>query len=156
MKTVVERRTETKVLENCAKTLIVLCSEDHAIYSRCDVIRSTLFDYLDRRLRDVLKEPVTAGVSLRTYYFFLVYRNKLKHIYIFFLQDEDQVFALVSSLEKVAIFSSCHNLGPWKLWDPLFNAVREANDPSRSLPPEVTYYSPVYFHAIIHAQCFRP
>jgi hypothetical protein len=84
MKTVVERRTETKVLENCAKTLIVLCSEDHAIYSRCDVIRSTLFDYLDRRLRDVLKEPVTAGVSLRTYYFFLVYRNKLKHIYIFF------------------------------------------------------------------------
>ena len=63
MKTVVERRTETKVLENCAKSLEVLCTEDHAIYSRCHVIRSTLFDYLDRRLRDVLKEPVTAGVS---------------------------------------------------------------------------------------------
>ncbi|EFX88480.1 putative stromalin antigen protein, SA-D [Daphnia pulex] len=73
--------------------------------------KNTLFDYLDKRLRDVLKEPVTAG-------------------------DEDQVFALVSSLEKVAIFSSSHNLGPWNLWDPLFNAVREANDPSHSMPPE--------------------
>lgn len=47
------------------------------------------------------------------------------------------MFALVSSLKKVAIFWSCHNLGPWNLWEPLFNAVREAKDGSRTMPPEV-------------------
>jgi cohesin complex subunit SA-1/2 len=77
MQNVVERHTETKVLENCAKTLEVLCTEDHDIYSRCDITRSTLIDRLVKRLRDVHDKPVTAGVSLRTYYFFLVYKNKL-------------------------------------------------------------------------------
>ena len=65
MQNVVERHTETEVLENCAKTLEVLCTEDHAIYSRCDVIRSTLIDRLVNKLREVLDDYSTliAGVS---------------------------------------------------------------------------------------------
>lgn len=64
MQNVVERHTETEVLENCAKTLEVLCTEDHAIYSRCDVIRSTLIDRLVNKLREVLDDYSTliAGV----------------------------------------------------------------------------------------------
>lgn len=65
MQNVVERHTETEVLENCAKTLEILCTEDHAIYSRCDVIRSTLVDRLVNKLREVFDEHETliAGVS---------------------------------------------------------------------------------------------
>lgn len=52
--------------------------------------------------------------------------------------DEDEIFALVSSLKKVAIFFSCHNLGPWNLWDPLFNAIRDARDENQTMPIEVS------------------
>nr|CAH0108959.1 unnamed protein product [Daphnia galeata] len=121
MQNVVERHTDTEVLENCAKTLEVLCTEDHAIYSRCDVIRSTLIDGLVNKLREVLDDHATLIAGDEE-------------------PNEDEVFALVSSLKKVAIFWSCHNLGPWNLWDPLFNAVREAKDLIRSMPPEAIKY----------------
>lgn len=60
-----ERHSETEVLENSAKTLEILCTEDHAIYSKCDVVRSTLIDRLVNKLREVLDEHATliAGVG---------------------------------------------------------------------------------------------
>lgn len=65
MQSVVERHSEMEVLENCAKTLEILCTEEHAIYSRCDVIRSTIIDLLVNKLREVLDEHATliAGVT---------------------------------------------------------------------------------------------
>jgi len=62
---VVERHSETEVLENCAKTLEILCTEDHAIYSRCDVVRSTIIDLLVSKLREALDDyaSLIAGVS---------------------------------------------------------------------------------------------
>ena len=65
MQNVVERHTDTEVLENCAKTLEVLCTEDHAIYSRCDVIRSTLIDGLVNKLREVLDDHATLIAGVR-------------------------------------------------------------------------------------------
>lgn len=65
MQSVVERHTETEVLENCGKTLEVLCTEDHAIYSRCDVIRSTLIDRLVNKLREVLDDYSTLIAGVR-------------------------------------------------------------------------------------------
>lgn len=62
---VVERHSETEVLENCAKTLEILCTEDSAIYSKCDVVRSTIIDRLVNKLREVLDDHATlvAGVG---------------------------------------------------------------------------------------------
>jgi len=122
MQNVVERHAETEVLENNAKTLEILCTEDHAIYSRCDVIRSTLIDKLVNKLKEVLDDHTS-----------LIQGNEEP--------DEDEIFALVSSLKKVAIFWSCHNLGPWNLWDPLFNAIREARqDEIQTMPTEAIKY----------------
>ena len=71
MQNVVERHTETEVLENCAKTLEILCTEETAIYSRCDVIRSTLIDRLVNKLREILDDYTTliAGVRISLIYF---------------------------------------------------------------------------------------
>lgn len=117
MQNVVERHSETEVLENCAKTLEVLCTEEHAIYSRCDVIRSTMIDRLVNKLREVLDEHsnLLAGDEDPT---------------------KDEIFDLLSNLKKVAIFWSCHNLGPWNLWDQLFSIIRDAKEGSRSMPTE--------------------
>jgi cohesin complex subunit SA-1/2 len=54
--------------------------------------------------------------------------------------NEDEIFALLSSLKKVAIFWSSHNLGPWNLWDQLFIAIRDAKDGSRAMPTEAIKY----------------
>ena len=65
MQNVVERHTETEVLENCAKTLELLCTEDHVNYYRCDVSRRNLIDRLVNKLREVLDDyaSLIAGVS---------------------------------------------------------------------------------------------
>jgi cohesin complex subunit SA-1/2 len=72
MHNVVDRQTETDVLENCAKTLIFLCNEDQAIYSLCDVSRTNLINGLVNKSRVVLANHQTliADVSLVTLSFF--------------------------------------------------------------------------------------
>ena len=65
MQNVVERHADTEVLENNAKTLEVLCTEDHAIYSRCDVIRSTLIDKLVNKLKEVLDDHASLIQGVR-------------------------------------------------------------------------------------------
>jgi hypothetical protein len=52
----VERHTDTEVLEACAKTLETLCADNLAIYTRCDVARSTLIDMLVNKFKEALDE----------------------------------------------------------------------------------------------------
>jgi cohesin complex subunit SA-1/2 len=52
----VERHTGTEVLEACAKTLETLCADNLAIYTRCDVARSTLINMLVNMLNEALDE----------------------------------------------------------------------------------------------------
>jgi cohesin complex subunit SA-1/2 len=33
--------------------------------------------------------------------------------------DDDERFALTSSLKKVSIFYNCHDMGKWNIWDGL-------------------------------------
>ena len=65
IKNAVERHSDTKVLENSASTLEILCTEDHAIFSRCAVVRSTIIDLLVSNLLTSLDdlEALIAGVS---------------------------------------------------------------------------------------------
>ena len=54
LRDIVEKHSDTEVLETAAKTLEVLCNEDFAIYSRCDIARcfSCLFFFLHVSERD--------------------------------------------------------------------------------------------------------
>ena len=65
IKNAVERHSDTKLLENSASTLEILCTEDHAIFSRCAVVRSTIIDLLVSNLLTSLDdlEALIAGVS---------------------------------------------------------------------------------------------
>ena len=65
IKNAVERHSDTKLLENSASTLEILCTEDHAIFSRCAVVRSTIIDLLVNKLREALDDyaSLIAGVS---------------------------------------------------------------------------------------------
>lgn len=60
IKLVVEKHTETEVLEACSKTYSILCSEEYTIMNRVDIARSQLIDELSDRfshsVEDLLQE----------------------------------------------------------------------------------------------------
>lgn len=53
---IVDRSTDNDVLDACAKTLEILCTEGTAIYTRCDVARSTLIDLLVNKYKEAMDE----------------------------------------------------------------------------------------------------
>lgn len=64
---IVEKHTDTEVLEACSKTYHALCNEEFTIFNRVDIARSQLLDELvdkfNRLLEDFLQE---VGVTRRT------------------------------------------------------------------------------------------
>ncbi|GAB0097039.1 SA [Sergentomyia squamirostris] len=98
--------TDRNVLETCAKTLEFLCTEGSAIYTKCDVARSTIIDQCVNRYKEAIDDwrTLIAGEEV---------------------PDEDEIFNVVSSLKKVSILFSCHNLNQWNLFDSLFRDIDE-------------------------------
>ncbi|XP_076331165.1 cohesin subunit SA-1-like isoform X2 [Tachypleus tridentatus] len=117
---VVERHNDTEVLKSCAKTYEALCNEDLAIHSRCAVSRGTLIDSLIHRYRQALNEYVEAGEEV----------------------DEDEIFTITSALKKVSTFYSCHNLGPWGIWEGVYDFwVKGALQEDKDLPEQGVRYA---------------
>ena len=38
--------------------------------------------------------------------------------------NDDERFALISSLKKVSIFYNCHDMGKWNIWDGLLEVSK--------------------------------
>lgn len=121
VKTIVEKHHDQDVLETCTKTLEVLCTEGNAIFTRCDVARSTLIDMIVNKYKEAMDDWRTLIEGEET-------------------PDEDETFNVVYSLKKVSIFYNCHNLGHWNIWDSIFRDIVEAKDGSKSLPEEAIKY----------------
>ncbi|KAG8222244.1 hypothetical protein J437_LFUL001442 [Ladona fulva] len=131
---IVEKHTDSEVLETCAKTLEILCTEDTAIYTRCDVARSTLIDGVVNHFREAMDDYITLIAGEEE-------------------PDEDETFSVVHGLKKVSIVYSCHNMGPWHLWDHLIRCIVEAKDGGRTLPDEaVKHCMSAAFYAILWEQ----
>ncbi|XP_059620439.1 cohesin subunit SA-1 [Phlebotomus argentipes] len=98
--------TDRDVLETCSKTLEFLCMEGSAIYTKCDVARSTIIDQCVNRYKEAIDDwrTLIAGEEV---------------------PDEDEIYNVVSSLKKVSILFSCHNLNQWNLFDSLFRDIDE-------------------------------
>lgn len=62
---IVEKHTDTEVLEACSKTYHALCNEEFTIFNRVDIARSQLLDELvdkfNRLLEDFLQEVGVTG-----------------------------------------------------------------------------------------------
>ncbi|KAF6204642.1 hypothetical protein GE061_018802 [Apolygus lucorum] len=119
---ITEKQHDTEVLETAAKTLEYLCTEGFAIYTRCDVQRSTLIDTIVNKYKEAMDEWNSLIEGEET-------------------PDDDETYSVVNSLKKVSIFYSCHNLGNWNIWASLFKDVEEAKDGVTSLPEEAVKFS---------------
>ncbi|XP_063242671.1 cohesin subunit SA-1 isoform X2 [Bacillus rossius redtenbacheri] len=118
---IVENLHDSDVLETCSKTLELLCTQGNAIFTRCDVARSTLLDMVVNKYKEAVDEWRSLIEGEET-------------------PDEDETFNVVTSLKKVSIFSQCHNLGQWNIWESLYRDIVEAKDGSKVLPEEAVKY----------------
>ena len=105
----VDKHTDTDVLETAAKTLEKLCDDHFPIYSRCDTNRSRLLDQVCNKYKESLDEYTTLLSGDEE-------------------PDQDETFALISSLKKVSIFYNCHDMGAMRIWSGLLDIVSKARD----------------------------
>jgi cohesin complex subunit SA-1/2 len=106
---VVDKHSDKDVLETTAVTLEKLCDDQQHIYNRCDIGRSKLLDMVTNRYKEALDEYTNLLTGNET-------------------PDEDETFALVSSLKKVSTFYNCHDMSQLDIWDGLFKSLVEARD----------------------------
>lgn len=113
--------TDRDVLETCSKTVEFFCSEGSAIYTRCDIARSNIIDHCVNRYREAIDDWRNLIAGEET-------------------PNEDEIYNIVSSLKKVAILYSCHNLNGCKLFDSLYQDIEEGRSGTlgdKGLPSEV-------------------
>lgn len=117
--------TDREVLETCSKTLEFLCTENSAIFTRCDVARSNIIDQCVNKYKEAIDD----------------YRNLIDGEET---PDEDEIYNVVISLKKVSILYSCHNLNQWNLFDSLFKDIEDlqsgALTPDKTLSDEALVY----------------
>lgn len=106
---VVDKHSDTDVLETTAITLEKLCDDQFHIYNRCHIARSKLLDLITDRYKEALDE----------------YQNLVSGEEI---PDQDETFALVSSLKKVSTFYNCHDMGQLDIWEGLFDCMSKTRD----------------------------
>lgn len=114
------RHHNTEVLETCAKTLGMLCTEETAIYTICDIARSSLIDVCVNKYREAIDD----------------WRNLIEGEEI---PDDEEKYNVVISLKRVSILFSCHDLNAWNLFSSLFQDIDDSNGnytPDRQFPEE--------------------
>ncbi|CAK9291266.1 unnamed protein product [Gordionus sp. m RMFG-2023] len=100
------------VLSTCAKTYELLCLEENSINGRCRISKSTLIDNLVERFKITYEE-------------FMQEKEE---------PDEDQIFALLSSLKRLSSFNEFHDITNWDLWDYLITILKYGCDVNRKFP----------------------
>ena len=56
---IVDKHTDSEVLENCAKVMENFCSEDYMISGKCNVAKSTLIDRLAEKYKEAFQDFFT-------------------------------------------------------------------------------------------------
>ncbi|XP_026325154.1 cohesin subunit SA-1 isoform X2 [Hyposmocoma kahamanoa] len=122
LRDIVSSQTEAEVVEACGRTLEVLCSAQHAVYTRCNVARATITDMCVNRYKEAIDEFRSLIEGGET-------------------PDADEVFNVVNSLRKVSIMYMCHNLNDTNIWDSLFEDLPKCVKGSESrMPPQALVF----------------
>ncbi|XP_058482762.1 cohesin subunit SA-2a isoform X1 [Solea solea] len=91
---VVDKHTDSEVLEACSTTCHYLCNEEFTIYNRVDIARSQLLDELVDKFNRLLEDFLQEGEE----------------------PDDDDVYQVLSTLKKISAFHNAHDLSKWDLF----------------------------------------
>ncbi|XP_042629478.1 cohesin subunit SA-1 [Cyprinus carpio] len=114
IKFVVEKHTDTEVLEACSKTYCILCSEEYTIMNRVDIAHSQLIDELADRFSHSVEELLQAGEEA----------------------DDDDIYNVLSTLKKLTAFHNAHDLTRWDLFGNCYRLLRTGIEQG-SMPEQI-------------------
>lgn len=114
IKFVVEKHTDTEVLEACSKTYSILCSEEYTIMNRVDIARSQLIDELVDRFNHSVEELLQAGEEA----------------------DDDDIYNVLSTLKRLTAFHNAHDLTRWDLFGNCYRLLRTGIEQG-SMPEQI-------------------
>ncbi|XP_039198385.1 cohesin subunit SA-3 isoform X4 [Crotalus tigris] len=101
LKEVVEKHTGREVLELASQTLQLLCRTEFAFYSRVDLARSCIMDYLADKFQHDATELLQSSFS-----------------------EQEEVYSMATTLRRIAFFHSAHDLTPWGFFQPCVHLLR--------------------------------
>ncbi|KAK9405105.1 cohesin subunit SA-3 [Crotalus adamanteus] len=101
LKEVVEKHTGREVLELASQTLQLLCCTEFAFYSRVDLARSCIMDYLADKFQHDVTELLQSSFS-----------------------EQEEVYSMATTLRRIAFFHSAHDLTPWGFFQPCVHLLR--------------------------------
>uniref|UniRef100_A0A673N0R5 Cohesin subunit SA n=1 Tax=Sinocyclocheilus rhinocerous TaxID=307959 RepID=A0A673N0R5_9TELE len=114
IKFVVEKHTDTEVLEACSKTYSILCSEKYTIMNRVDIAHSQLIDELADRFNHSVEELLQAGEEA----------------------DDDDIYNVLSTLRRLTAFHNAHDLTRWDLFGNCYRLLRTGIEQG-SMPEQI-------------------
>ncbi|XP_028650535.1 cohesin subunit SA-1a [Erpetoichthys calabaricus] len=114
IKFVVEKHTETEVLEACSKTYSILCSEEYTIMNRVDVARSQLIDEMVDRFNHSVEDLLQEGEEA----------------------DDDDIYNVLSTLKRLTAFHNAHDLTRWDLFGNCYRLLKSGIEQG-SMPEQI-------------------
>uniref|UniRef100_A0A9J7ZWM3 Cohesin subunit SA n=1 Tax=Cyprinus carpio carpio TaxID=630221 RepID=A0A9J7ZWM3_CYPCA len=123
---IVEKHTDTDVLEACSKTYHALCNEEFTIFNRVDIARSQLLDEqvdkFNRLLEDFLQEVRTV--------------------------DEDDAYQVLSTLKRITAFHNAHDLSKWDLFTSNYKLLNTGIE-NGDMPEQIVIHALQCTHYVI-------
>ncbi|XP_028831333.1 cohesin subunit SA-1a isoform X1 [Denticeps clupeoides] len=114
IKFVVEKHTETDVLEACSKTYSILCSEEYTIMNRVDIARSQLIDEMADRFGHSVEDLLQEGEEA----------------------DDDDIYNVLATLKRLTAFHNAHDLTRWDLFGNCYRLLKTGIEQG-SMPEQI-------------------
>uniref|UniRef100_A0A8C7Y749 Cohesin subunit SA n=1 Tax=Oryzias sinensis TaxID=183150 RepID=A0A8C7Y749_9TELE len=126
IKEIVEKHTDTEVLEACSKTYHSLCNEEFTIFNRVDIARSQLLDELVDKFTRLLEDFLREGEDA----------------------DEDDAYQVLSTLKRITAFHNAHDLSGWDLFTSNFKLLNTGIE-NGDMPEQIVIHSLQCTHYVI-------
>ncbi|KAK7922534.1 hypothetical protein WMY93_009436 [Mugilogobius chulae] len=126
IKEIVEKHTDTEVLETCSKTYHALCNEEFTIFNRVDIARSQLLDELVDKFNRLLEDFLQEGEDA----------------------DEDDAYQVLSTLKRITAFHNAHDLSGWDLFTSNFKLLNTGIE-NGDMPEQIVIHSLQCTHYVI-------
>ncbi|XP_034037865.1 cohesin subunit SA-2 [Thalassophryne amazonica] len=101
---VVEKHTQSAVLDACATLACTLCADCHAFSSRANLAFSQLLDSLTECFNTYLNDLLQGNA------------------------DEDSIYSAATALKRISAFSSAKDVTRWKLFEPCLELLKSGTD----------------------------
>lgn len=123
---IVEKHTDTDVLEACSKTFHALCNEEYTIFNRVDIARSQLLDEQVDKFARLLEDFLQDGEEM----------------------DEDDAYQVLSTLKRITAFHNAHDLSKWDLFTSNYKLLKSGIE-NGDMPEQIVTHALQCTHYVI-------